>query len=54
MVIYGQSNKTVENKGENIMNICEGCILNGRCDGNCGDTNPNYYAEQEENDRYDY
>ena len=35
------------------MNICEGCILYGRCDGNCGDTNPNYYAEQEENDYYD-
>ena len=36
------------------MSICEGCILFGRCDGNCGDTNPNYYAEQEENDYYDY
>ena len=36
------------------MSICEGCILFGRCDGNCGDTNPNYYAEQEENDYYDF
>ena len=35
------------------MNICEGCILYGRCDGNCGDTNPNYYEEQELNDYYD-
>ena len=35
------------------MNICEDCILYGRCDGNCGDTNPNYYAEQEQNDYYD-
>ena len=35
------------------MSICDDCILQDRCDGNCGDTNPNYYAEQEENDRYD-
>ncbi len=34
------------------MNICDGCILQDRCDGNCGDTNPNYYAEQKENDEY--
>lgn len=31
--------------------LCEECILYGRCDGNCGDTNPLFYAEQEENER---
>jgi hypothetical protein len=33
--------------------ICEGCILNGRCECPCGDINPLYYAEQELNDYYD-
>ena len=35
------------------MNICDTCILNGRCDGRCGDTDPLYYAFEEENDYYD-
>ena len=30
--------------------ICEGCILYGRCDGRCGDTDPLYYWEEEQND----
>ena len=25
------------------MNICDTCILNGRCDGSCGDTDPLFY-----------
>jgi hypothetical protein len=33
--------------------ICEGCILNGRCECPCGDIDPLYYAEQELNDYYD-
>ena len=32
------------------MNICETCILFGRCDGRCGDTDPLFYAEEAEND----
>lgn len=36
------------------MSICEDCILNGRCDGRCGDTDPNYYADEHENDMRDY
>lgn len=32
------------------MNICDTCILNGRCDGRCGDTDPLFYAFEEEND----
>ena len=35
------------------MNICESCILYGRCSGDCGDVNPSYYEEQELNDYYD-
>ena len=35
------------------MSICDTCILNGRCDGRCGDTDPLFYAFEEENDRYD-
>lgn len=33
-------------------NLCETCILNGRCDGRCGDTDALYYAFEEENDYY--
>ena len=36
------------------MSICDTCILNGRCDGKCGDTDPLFYAFEEENDMYDY
>ena len=35
------------------MSICDTCILNGRCDGRCGDTDPLFYAFEEENDYYD-
>lgn len=35
------------------MSICDSCILNGRCDGRCGDTDPLFYAFEEENYRYD-
>jgi hypothetical protein len=33
--------------------ICDGCILQGRCDGRCGDTDPCYYADEALNDCYD-
>lgn len=36
------------------MTICEDCILYGRCDGRCGDTDPLYYWEEEQNDERDY
>lgn len=36
------------------MSICDTCVLNGRCDGRCGDTDSLFYAFEEENDRYDY
>lgn len=36
------------------MSICDDCILNGRCDGRCGDTDPLFYAFEEENDMNDY
>lgn len=29
--------------------LCSECILYGRCDGRCGDTDPLYYAEEEDN-----
>ncbi len=32
------------------MSICDTCILNERCDGRCGDTDPLFYAFEEEND----
>ena len=35
------------------MSICDSCILNGRCDGRCGDTDPLFYAFEEEIYRYD-
>lgn len=35
------------------MSICDTCILNGRCSGSCGDTDPLFYAFEEENDNYD-
>lgn len=35
------------------MSICDTCILNGRCDGRCGDTDPLFYAFEEENDYYE-
>ena len=37
-----------------MIDLCEECVLYGRCNGECGDTNPNYYEEQEQNDNYDY
>ena len=36
------------------MNICEGCVLEGRCDSRCGDTDPLFYDEERMNDYYDY
>ncbi len=36
------------------MSICDTCILNGKCDGRCGDTDPLFYTFEEENDYYDY
>lgn len=36
------------------MSICDDCILNVRCDGRCGDTDPLFYAFEEENDMNDY
>lgn len=36
------------------MSICDDCILNERCDGRCGDTDPLFYAFEEENDMNDY
>lgn len=35
------------------MSLCDDCILNGRCDGRCGDTDPTYYDFEAENDRRD-
>lgn len=35
------------------MSICDTCILNGRCDGRCGDTDPLFYTFEEENDYYE-
>ena len=35
------------------MSICDSCILNGRCDGRCGDADPLFYAFEEANDCYD-
>ena len=42
-------------KGDNFMyrEICDGCILQGRCDGRCGDTDLCYYADEALNDFYD-
>ncbi len=34
------------------MSLCNTCILNGRCDGRCGDTDDLFYAFEEENDYY--
>ena len=36
------------------MTLCENCILYGLCRGRCGDTDPNFYAEEEENERYEF
>ena len=36
------------------MSICDTCVLTGRCDGRSGDTDPLFYAFEEENDYYDY
>ena len=33
--------------------ICDGCILQGRCDGRCGDTDRGCNAEEARNDFYD-
>jgi hypothetical protein len=33
--------------------ICDGCILQDRCGGSCGDTDPCYYANEALNDYYD-
>ena len=35
-------------------NLCENCILYGSCDGRCGDTDPLFYWEEEQNDSRDY
>lgn len=41
-------------------NICERCILYEFCDGRCGDTDPLFYWEEDQNDtreereRYEY
>lgn len=35
------------------MDLCGSCILYGRCDGRCGDTDPLFYAEEVYNDLYD-
>ena len=35
------------------MSLCDDCILTGRCDGRCGDTDPTYYDFEAENDRCD-
>ena len=37
-----------------MVDLCEDCILFGRCSGSCGDTDSNYYAEQKQNDDNDY
>lgn len=34
-------------------NICEGCIFEGRCDGNCELTNPLFLEEQKLNDYHE-
>jgi hypothetical protein len=34
-------------------NICETCVLNGRCDDRCEHTDPLYYVEEELNDYHD-
>ncbi len=31
-------------------NLCENCILYELCDGRCGDTDPLFYWEEEQND----
>ena len=36
------------------MNICEDCILYGRCSGNCDDIDSTFYAFEKENDNYDF
>ena len=35
-------------------NLCENCILYGSCDGRCGDTDPLFYWEEEQNDSREY
>ncbi len=37
-----------------MSNLCESCILYGRCSGYCGDTDASFYLFEEENDAYDY
>lgn len=32
------------------MDMCENCMLYGLCGGRCGDTDPNYYADEAENE----
>lgn len=34
--------------------LCESCILYGFCDGRCGDTDPLFYWEEEQNDSREY
>lgn len=34
--------------------ICEGCALQDRCDGRCGDTDPTFYETERANDERDY
>ena len=35
-------------------NICDDCVLKNNCNGRCGDTDSNYYADEAENDERDY
>lgn len=35
------------------MSICDDCILNGKCNGSCDDTDPLFLAFEKENDEYD-
>ncbi len=34
--------------------LCENCILYGFCSGRCGDTDPLFYGEEEQNDNSEY
>ena len=34
--------------------LCENCILYAFCSGRCGDTDPLFYGEEEQNDNSEY
>ena len=34
--------------------LCENCFLYGFCSGRCGDTDPLFYGEEEQNDNSEY